>query len=142
MSPPRDRPHPRSHSSYQDLAGDANQLQSSGCPLPLTNRRRLPPAQPCCLCGRQCTARARRMGCPNPRGAFALATTLLLRVNQGWDWSMQHDADEYPLATPNGFFVSNFALLSYAAAALLVVPNLCALLLPRPPIPCVLGFHS
>lgn len=47
---------------------------------------------------------------------------------------MQCDTDEYPLATPNGFFVSNFALLSAAAAAPLVVPNLYALLLPRPPI--------
>jgi hypothetical protein len=46
-------------------------------------------------------------GFANPRGASALAATLhgaalLLRVDQGWDWFVHLDADEYPLVTPDG----------------------------------------
>ncbi|EER95514.1 hypothetical protein BDA96_01G540000 [Sorghum bicolor] len=45
-------------------------------------------------------------GFANPRGASALAATLhgaalLLRVDQGWDWFLHLDADEYPLVTPD-----------------------------------------
>ncbi|CAD6271777.1 unnamed protein product [Miscanthus lutarioriparius] len=45
-------------------------------------------------------------GFANPRGASALAATLhgaalLLRVDQGWDWFVHLDADEYPLVAPD-----------------------------------------